>query len=168
MVDDTNAKSKQITLRKLGTDPSRDYQVWAFAARLAFEAEGLDGIIDGKDTDPTPLTGDGEQLVINAALQARINKWKRDHGRVKDAIIQALETEQIYKIWGYGNALNLNSAFHLISNLFEHQKISQISNGIPKTLLINISISSKDISVRQILIGLLAVLLIQAIQTYKL
>ena len=94
MVDNTNAKSKQITLRKLGTNPSKDYQVWAFAARLAFEAEGLDGIIDGRDTDPTPPEG-----VIDADLQARIDKWKRDHGRVKDAIIQALETEHVYKIW---------------------------------------------------------------------
>jgi len=118
MVDDTNAKSKQITLRKLGTNPSKDYQVWAFAARLAFEAEGLDGIIDGRDIDPTPA-GNGEEVVIDAALQARIDKWKRNHGRVKDAIIQALETEHVYKIWSvrtapeeYGYVLNLNSVSH--------------------------------------------------------
>jgi gag-polypeptide of LTR copia-type len=91
-----NKKSKQITLRKLGTNPSKDYQVWAFAARLAFEAEGLDGIIDGRDTDPTPPA---EGIIVDAALLARVDKWKRDHGRVKDAIIQALENEHIYKIW---------------------------------------------------------------------
>jgi hypothetical protein len=64
-----NKKSKQITLRKLGINPSKDYQVWAFAARLAFEAEGLDGIIDGRDTDPTPSAGDDrEVIIVNAAL----------------------------------------------------------------------------------------------------
>ena len=98
-----NAKGKKITLRNLGTNPSRDYQVWAYAAQLAFETEGLDGIIDGRDTDPTPegIGQDADQeIILDAALQARIDiiNGKRDHGQVKDAIIQALESEHIYKI----------------------------------------------------------------------
>ena len=93
-----STKSKQITLRKLGSNPSRDYQVWAFSARLAFEAEGLDGIIDGKSTKPAEAPANASADAKKAADKAN-SKWKREHGRVMDALIQSLEQDEIVKLW---------------------------------------------------------------------
>lgn len=93
-----STKSKQITLRKLGSNPSRDYQVWAFSARLAFEGEGLDGIIDGKSTRPAEAPANASAEAKKAAEKAH-SKWKREHGRVMDAIIQSLEQDEIVKLW---------------------------------------------------------------------
>src|SRR5579859_6095309 len=56
-------------------------------------------IVDGTETDPTPLDDNGTPFhPIPAAAKLQVDKWKHDHERAREAIIRCLPDSELLKL----------------------------------------------------------------------
>src|SRR5579859_3586199 len=99
-------------------------------------------IVDGTETDPTPLDDNGTPFhPIPAATKLQVDKWKHDHKRAREAIIRCLPDSELLKlddvqndvaaIWKrlrdeYGHPSNLEyvRASNDLTNLKKDEKIT--------------------------------------------
>jgi gag-polypeptide of LTR copia-type len=93
---EANIYSKKISLRDFRPDA---YKAWEMSSRATLKLNKLFDIVDGSDPDPTPRNDDGTVIrPIPARLQPRIDKWKHDHKRAREAIIRCLPNAEFLKL----------------------------------------------------------------------
>ena len=81
-------RDRTIILTKL---KPQEYRLWVITARATFDVHGVLDIVEGRAPDPTPVNPDGTPGAINTQLRSKIQKWKRNHGLAREALLKALE-----------------------------------------------------------------------------
>ena len=88
--------TRKITLREFKPE---SYKVWEMSTKATLKFHKLFDIVDGTETDPTPLDDNGTPFhPIPAATKLQVDKWKHDHKRAREAIIRCLPDSELLKL----------------------------------------------------------------------
>jgi len=88
--------SRKITLREFKPE---SYKVWEMSTKATLKYNKLFDIVDGTETDPTPLDDDGTPLrPIPAVARDQVEKWKHNCERAREAIIRCLPDSELLKL----------------------------------------------------------------------
>jgi len=93
--ENNDRRDKTITLTKL---KPQEYRLWVITARATFDVYGVLDIVEGREPDPTPVNPDGAPGAINTQHRSKIQKWKRNHGLAREALLKALEPAELLKV----------------------------------------------------------------------
>ena len=91
-----DSTTRKITLREFKPE---SYKVWEMSTKATLKYNKLFDIVDGTETDPTPLDDDGTPFrPIPAIAREEVEKWKHDHERAREAIIRCLPDSELLKL----------------------------------------------------------------------